>query len=251
MEDARKIAMREWRKLPPQMKNSEVKACLQRLCEKRCELKIKRCADVCISLILIAGLSPIMAAAAIAVTAESEGGAIFRQRRVTKYGKRFEILKFRTMYVAEKNGSLLTAADDSRVTKVGRILRKTKTDELPQLFNVLKGEMSLVGVRPEVERFVRCYTPQMMTTLLMPAGITSPASIVFRNEEKLLKGSPNREKEYEERILPEKMKLNTEYIRNFSLLTDAKVLLVTAAAEAKMLKKAICRGKYVEIKLYR
>ena len=247
MKDAIKIAEKEWKKLPPQMKNDEVKECLLKLCEKRCELKIKRCADVCISLILIAGLSPLMAAAAIAVAAESEGGAIFRQRRVTKYGKCFDILKFRTMYAGEKNGSLLTAADDSRITRVGRILRKTKTDELPQLFNVLKGDMSLVGVRPEVDRFVKRYTPQMMTTLLLPAGITSPASIVFRSEEKLLKRSKDREKEYLERILPKKMELNTEYIRNFSLAADAKVLLTTVETEAKMLKKAIGSKKYVKI----
>ncbi|MBQ2755383.1 MAG: sugar transferase [Oscillospiraceae bacterium] len=239
MKKTERWIINEWQKLPDEMKNKEVLMTLEQLCKKRGMLKIKRAADVCISLLLIAGLSPVMAAAAIVVAAESEGGILFRQRRITQYGRVFEILKFRTMYVSEREGSLLTAADDSRITKVGKVLRKTKTDELPQLFNVLRGEMSLVGVRPEVERFVQRYTPQMMTTLLLPAGMTSPASLAFSNEEQLLSRAKDREREYIEKILPQKMKLNIDYLENFSLKKDAGVLLKTVSATVCLAKNVL------------
>ncbi|MDY3775213.1 MAG: sugar transferase, partial [Eubacterium sp.] len=151
--------------------------------------------------------------------------------RVTTYGKRFQIYKFRTMVSdAPQKGSQVTVKGDSRVTGVGHFLRKVRLDELPQLLNILKGEMSFVGTRPEVEKYVEAYTPQMYATLLMPAGVTSPASIRYKDEERLLSGEGNPDEIYCNQILPEKMKYNLEYIREFSFWKDIVILFQTVIA---------------------
>ena len=152
----------------------------------------------------------------------------YRQERVTTYGKKFRILKFRTMVTgADRLGTLVTPDSDSRVTKTGRILRKYRLDELPQIFNVLSGSMSIVGTRPEVQHYVDMYEPEYLATLLMPAGITSLASIMYKDEEKLLKGEIDVDRVYVEKILPEKMKFNLSYVKNFSFGSDIKLMFKT------------------------
>ena len=186
---------------------------------------------VTLLILLLVVLSPFMLIIAIAVKCTSPGEIIFRQTRVTTYGKRFQIYKFRTMVSdAPQKGSQVTVKGDSRVTGVGHFLRKVRLDELPQLLNILKGEMSFVGTRPEVEKYVEAYTPQMYATLLMPAGVTSPASIRYKDEERLLSGEGNPDEIYCNQILPEKMKYNLEYIREFSFWKDIVILFQTVIA---------------------
>ena len=221
----------KWEKLPTQMQREEVKEFYDILQKKRGSLVAKRIFDLIFSVLLLVFLSPFMLIIAIAVKCTSPGEIIFRQTRVTTYGKRFQIYKFRTMVSdAPQKGSQVTVKGDSRVTGVGHFLRKVRLDELPQLLNILKGEMSFVGTRPEVEKYVEAYTPQMYATLLMPAGVTSPASIRYKDEERLLSGEGNPDEIYCNQILPEKMKYNLEYIREFSFWKDIVILFQTVIA---------------------
>lgn len=221
----------KWEKLPTQMQREEVKEFYDILQKKRGSLVAKRIFDLIFSVLLLVLLSPFMLIIAIAVKCTSPGEIIFRQTRVTTYGKRFQIYKFRTMVSdAPQKGSQVTVKGDSRVTGVGHFLRKVRLDELPQLLNILKGEMSFVGTRPEVEKYVEAYTPQMYATLLMPAGVTSPASIRYKDEERLLSGEGNPDEIYCNQILPEKMKYNLEYIREFSFWKDIVILFQTVIA---------------------
>ena len=233
----------EWEELPEFMRRTEVERYRGLLARRRGRLAVKRAFDIYASALLLVALSPVMLAAAAAVCAESEGGAVFRQRRVTQGGRVFELLKFRTMYARGKGPSpLVTAGGDPRITRTGRVLRRLRIDELPQLINVLAGDMTLVGTRPEVERFVDKYTPEMLATLLLPAGMTSEASVRFRDEETLLAGTDDPEREYIERILPEKMRLNLEYLRDFSLARDARIILRTLAAAISLAAREL-RGR--------
>ena len=159
---------------------------------------------------------------------------MFRQVRVTTYGKPFRIFKFRTMVNnADKIGTQVTTKGDSRVTRMGKMLRGCRLDELPQLFNVLKGEMSFVGTRPEVEKYVAHYTDEMKATLLMPAGITSRASIEYKDEERLLESAENADEVYIHQVLPEKMKYNLRAIEKFSFWDDIKTMFATVIAVVK------------------
>ena len=221
----------KWENLPDFMRSEEVEEYYNILKQKRGSLVAKRVFDIVMSLILLVVLSPFMLIIAIAVKGSSPGEVIFRQTRVTTYGKRFQIYKFCTMVSdAPQKGSQVTVSGDSRVTGVGHFLRKVRLDELPQLINILKGEMSFVGTRPEVEKYVDAYTKKMYATLLMPAGVTSPASIEYKDEERLLNGEGDPDKIYIEQILPEKMKYNLDYIRNFSFWKDLVILIQTVAA---------------------
>ena len=221
----------KWEKLPTQMQREEVKEFYDILQKKCGSLVAKRIFDLIFSVLLLVLLSPFMLIIAIAVKCTSPGEIIFRQTRVTTYGKRFQIYKFRTMVSdAPQKGSQVPVKGDSRVTGVGHFLRKVRLDELPQLLNILKGEMSFVGTRPEVEKYVEAYTPQMYATLLMPAGVTSPASIRYKDEERLLSGEGNPDEIYCNQILPEKMKYNLEYIREFSFWKDIVILFQTVIA---------------------
>ena len=234
----------EWDELPGVMRCDEVRVYFRQLSQKRGQLIVKRIFDIYASAFLLAVFSPVMLASAIAVSAESEGGAIFRQRRVTQGGRVFRILKFRTMYAADpKNMPLVTARGDTRITRVGRVLRRLRIDELPQLINVLAGDMTLVGTRPEVEKFVRKYTPEMLATLLLPAGMTSAASVRFRDEEALLDCADDPEREYAEHILQEKMRLNLDYLRNFSIVSDAGIIAETAAAALSLASRELFRSR--------
>jgi lipopolysaccharide/colanic/teichoic acid biosynthesis glycosyltransferase len=184
--------------------------------------------DIVLSFVMLCFLIIPIIIIAIAVKLTSKGSVFYRQERVTTYGKRFKILKFRTMVQnADKLGSLVTTDGDSRVTKVGRFLRKYRLDELPQVFNVLSGNMSIVGTRPEVQRYVDKYQPEYYATLLIPAGITSLASIMYKDEEKLLNGEEDVDSIYIEKILPEKMKYNLSYTKNFGFRSDIKLMFKT------------------------
>ena len=169
-----------------------------------------------------------MAIIAILVKCDSKGPVLFKQVRVTTYGKRFKIWKFRTMVDnAEQMGGLITEANDKRVTKLGEKLRKVRLDELPQVFNVFVGDMSFVGTRPEVIKYVDQYTPDMYATLLTPAGITSLASITYKDNDEFFTDPAMVDKNYMEIILPEKMKLNLDYYRKFNALYDIKIMFKT------------------------
>ena len=224
----RRYGMKSFDKLPKQFQCEEVKRYYDILSKKTGSLVLKRITDLIFSVILLVILIIPIMIIAVAVKATSKGPVFYRQVRVTTYGRHFKILKFRTMVEnADKIGSLVTTDSDSRVTKVGRFLRKYRLDELPQIFNVLSGSMSVVGTRPEVPKYVEQYKPEYLATLLIPAGITSLASIMYKDEEKLLSSEQDVDRVYIEKILPEKMKYNLQYTENFGFRSDLKLMLKT------------------------
>ena len=206
--------------------------------KKKVSLFLKLLFDKVLALILLIPLSPIILGIAIWIKLDSEGPVFYRQERITTYGRTFRIFKFRTMVKdAEKLGAAVTEHNDPRISRAGDKLRKVRLDELPQLFNVLLGDMSFVGVRPEVAKYVNRYTDEMNATLLLPAGITSPASIEYKDEDEVIekfKGSGRSIDDiYIEEVLPDKMKYNLEYIKNFSIVNDIKIMIQTALAVIK------------------
>ena len=206
--------------------------------KKKISLFLKLLFDKVLALILLTSLSPIILGIAIWIKLDSEGPVFYRQERITTYGRTFRIFKFRTMVKdADKLGTAVTQQNDPRISKVGHKLRKLRLDELPQLINVLIGDMSFVGVRPEVAKYVDKYTDEMNATLLLPAGITSPASIEYKDEDEVIekfKGSGRSVDEiYVEEILPDKMKYNLKYIEEFSVINDIKIMIRTAIAVVK------------------
>ncbi len=206
--------------------------------KKKISLFLKLLFDKVLALILLIPLSPIILGISIWIKLDSEGPVFYRQERITTYGRTFRIFKFRTMVKdADKLGTAVTQQNDPRISKVGHKLRKLRLDELPQLINVLVGDMSFVGVRPEVAKYVNKYTDEMNATLLLPAGITSPASIEYKDEDEVIekfKGSGRSVDEiYVEEILPDKMKYNLKYIEEFSVLNDIKIMIRTALAVVK------------------
>lgn len=222
----------KYEKLPENLKNEKVKKYYDILSKKEISLVIKRIFDIIVALILLILLSPIILIIAIMIKIDSKGPVFYRQERITTYGKIFRIFKFRTMLQnADKVGTLVTVGNDSRITRVGKLIRKVRLDELPQLINVLKGEMTFVGTRPEVKKYVDKYTDEMKATLLMPAGITSVASIKYKDEDEILDRAKQKGKDidlaYVEDVLPEKMKYNLKYISKFSFVYDIKVCIDT------------------------
>lgn len=226
--------MKKWSELPQNMQNDAVKKYYDILKTKTASLILKRVFDILVSSVLIVIVSPIMLILAICIKIDSKGPVMFRQRRVTTNGRVFRIFKFRTMVNdAEKKGTQVTTNNDPRVTKVGKLIRGCRLDELPQLFNVFLGDMTFVGTRPEVEKYVAAYTDEMMATLLLPAGITSLASIKYKDEEKLLQAAENTDEVYIKEVLPEKMKYNLEALKNFSFFGDIKLMFQTVFAVLK------------------
>ncbi len=189
---------------------------------------LKRMVDIGLSSLFLLILCPVLVAAALAVRLDSGSPALFHQERVGLGFRRFRILKFRTMRVA--NGPSVTVAGDHRITRVGRFLRATKFDELPQLWNVFRGDMSLVGPRPEVPEYVDLFRDRYALILTMRPGITDLASICFRNEEEVLSKSSDPLKEYVERVLPAKLDLAEEYVVNHNMSRDISILFRTATA---------------------
>ena len=214
--------------LPEEFKNDEVHTIYKKLEKRKASLFCKRAFDIVVSFIVLIILLVPMGIIAVAIKSDSKGDVLFCQRRVTTFGKEFKIYKFRTMVQnAESLGAQVTTDGDVRITKVGRFLRKYRLDEFPQLINILKGDMSFVGTRPEVPKYVSAYTPEMYATLLLPAGITSLASIKYKDEERLILEAEDADKTYIEDILPEKMRYNLEYLEKFSFFGDIKLMFMT------------------------
>jgi lipopolysaccharide/colanic/teichoic acid biosynthesis glycosyltransferase len=192
------------------------------------ELKVKRAIDVAASAAGLAATAPLLAAIALLVRRSSPGPALFRQARVGRGGLPFEMLKFRTMR-AGGGGPEVTAGGDARITPVGRFLRRTKLDELPELLNVLRGDMSLVGPRPEVPRYVALYTDEERAAVHgVRPGLTDPATVRFRNEEDVLARAADPQKAYADEVLPVKIRMYKEYLERASLAGDLRILLETA-----------------------
>lgn len=224
------MILEKWDDLPEEIKSEEVKKYYDILSKKRKSLFAKRAFDIFAASTLIVVLSPAFAIIAVVVKLDSEGPVFYRQERITQYGKSFKIHKFRTMVQGADKGSKITVGNDSRITKTGTFLRKYKLDELSQLFDVISGDMSFVGTRPEVRKYVEKYGEEMKATLLLPAGITSTASVCYKDENSLLDASTDTEKTYIEKVLPDKMKYNLKDIENFSLMNDLKIMFKTVFA---------------------
>lgn len=220
--------LKKWDDLPEFMKSNEVKPYYEILRKKRGSLVIKRMLDITGGLVLLIILSIPMIIISILIKLDSEGPIFYRQERITKYGKRFKVHKFRTMVKdADKLGSAVTLNQDSRITKVGSKIRNCRLDELPQVLDLISGNMSFVGTRPEVIKYVERYKPEYMATLLLPAGITSEASIRYKDEAQLLGNTDNVDNVYVEEILPQKMKYNLKHIKNFSLHSEIATMFRT------------------------
>ena len=227
--------IRRWSELPEEIKLPEVKKYYKRLYRRRGSLLLKRGFDIVASFLMILLLSPVMLGIAIWIKTDSRGPVFFRQERITQYGRKFRICKFRTMVAdAEKLGTLVTVEEDPRITRVGRKIRSCRLDELPQLFNILMGDMTFVGTRPEVLKYVEHYRPEWMATLLLPAGVTSSASVAYKDEDSVMQqyreqGLPV-DDTYIRYILPEKMRYNLKELSSFSLWNDLKILIKTVLA---------------------
>ncbi len=227
-----------WNKLPETMKNEQVRSYYEKLKKKRASLVVKRVFDIVVSLIMLILLSWLFLILAAAIKIDSSGPVFYRQVRVTTGNRDFRIFKFRTMVSnADVIGSLVTTGNDSRITKVGAKIRKCRLDEIPQLLNILKGEMSFVGTRPEVRKYVDRYTDEMMATLLMPAGVTSLASISFKDEDELIDTYTDKgmsvDDAYIQKVLPEKMNYNLEYMNHFGFWGDLKLMIRTFVSVIK------------------
>lgn len=221
----------KWEELPQNMQNDAVRPYYDSLQGKKCSLFMKAIFDRIVSLLMLIGLSPIFLLLAVMIKLDSPGEVFFRQERVTQYGKKFRIHKFRTMVKnAEALGTQVTTKSDMRVTKVGKKLRGCRLDELPQLIDILQGNMSFVGTRPEVTKYVEQYTPEMLSTLLLPAGVTSEASIEYKDEERLLADTQNADKTYVEVVLPQKMQWNLQSIKEFSFVKELLIMIETVLA---------------------
>ena len=213
-------------RLPCAMQNDRVFACYHKLKRRQHQLVIKRLLDITLSLVLLILLALPMLVIAIMIAAESRGGILFKQQRITQYYRVFTIYKFRTMRPEHETTTRITTFNDGRITPLGNFLRRYHLDEIPQLFNILKGDMSFIGPRPELECFVSGYDDDMLTTLLLPAGLTSAASLLFCDETKFLNTSDN-ERVYKELLLPRKMSINIRYVENFSIAEDIVVFFKT------------------------
>lgn len=227
----RRMWLRSWDKLPDFLRTKEIRTYYDTLCKHRVSLVLKRLFDFFVSLIMLLVLWPFMLIIAIVVKLDSPGSALFAQERVTTYGKRFKIWKYRTMVSgAEKKGTAVTVKGDTRITRVGMFLRKKRLDELPQLVNILVGDMSFVGTRPEVVKYVDKYQPVYYATLLLPAGVTSEASIRYKDEFKLLAEADNVDKVYLEEVLPAKMAWNLKAIKEFAVHRELATMIRTILA---------------------
>lgn len=225
------MILKKWEQLPEYMRNEAVRPYYDILKKHSFSLIVKRLFDIVMSLVLLILLSPVFVIVSIWIKLDSEGPVFFRQERVTTYGKKFRIFKFRTMCNnAEKKGSLVTVGNDARITKVGEKIRHCRLDEIPQLLNVLVGDMTFVGTRPEVIKYVSAYTDEMYATLLLPAGITSIASIKYKDEDEILATASNPDEAYIHEVLPDKMQYNLQAIRDFSFWNEIKTMANTIKA---------------------
>ena len=223
--------LKNWNKLPEYMRTDEVRPYYDLLQRKKLSLFFKRVFDIVVSLIMIILCSPILLIISILIVKDSKGGVFYRQERVTQYGRVFRIFKFRTMVQnADQIGTQVTVSNDSRITKIGSKLRDCRLDELPQLFNIFLGDMTFVGTRPESVHYVKSYTNEMYATLLLPAGVTSEASIEYKDEADLLDQADDVDCVYINEVLPEKMKYNLNSIKEFSFFKEIATMFRTVFA---------------------
>ncbi len=221
------MILKSFEALPEFLQKDGVKPYYEILKKKRTSLFFKRVLDLVLAFIFMLLLLIPMLVIAICIKCTSKGPVIYKQERVTTYGKHFKIWKFRTMVTGADSKGQLTCSDDDRVTAIGKKLRGLRLDELPQIFHVLSGKMTIVGTRPEVPVYVEAYTDEMLATLLMPAGITSLASIMFKDEAELLENAEDADKVYIETILPQKMEYNLKYISRFGFRRDIFLIFKT------------------------
>ncbi len=219
------MQLRRWNELPGVMRTREVRKYYNIIKKRQMSLKIKRLFDIVVASIMLMFLAVPMLVIAVCIKLDSRGPVFFRQERVTQYGRIFRIYKFRTMVVdAPKLGASVTVDNDDRITRVGKVLRKIRADEFPQVFNIINGDMTLVGTRPEVPEYVKKYTKEMYATLLLPAGLTSRTSIAYKDEDKILAGAADPDEAYVKEVLPAKMKYNLEALKKFGFVEDCRVL---------------------------
>ena len=220
----------KWEALPEAMQTPQVREYYDILSKKRGSLLCKRLFDIGVSAVMLVLLSPVFLVLAVVIKLDSPGPVFYRQVRLTQYGKPFRIFKFRTMVQGADKGSQVTVGGDSRITRVGRAIRKCRLDEIGQLLDVFRGTMTFVGTRPEVPKYAASYTPEMLATFLLPAGVTSLTSIYYKDEERLLNGAEDSDRVYVEKILPGKMRYNLEGIRSFGFFKDIKIMGMTFLA---------------------
>lgn len=239
------MMLKKWENLPRELQTDAVRPYYDILRKKQVTLFFKRVFDVAVSGVMLLLLSPVFLVLAIAIKLDSPGPVFYRQVRVTQYGRRFRIFKFRSMVSdADRIGTQVTVSGDSRVTKVGKFIRKFRLDEVSQLIDIFRGTMTFVGTRPEVPKYVVAYTQEMMATLLLPAGVTSEASIRYKDEAELLDQAENVDQVYIERVLPGKMAINLDAIRNFSFREDIATMFRTVLA---VLGKECCNPADAEM----
>ena len=225
------MILKDWEKLPAELQTEAVRPYYDILKKKTASLVLKRVFDVVVSALLLLILSPVFLLLAIAIKLDSPGPVFYRQVRVTQYGKKFRIFKFRSMVSnADKIGTQVTVGNDSRITRMGKLIRKCRLDEISQLIDVFRGTMTFVGTRPEVPKYVAAYTPEMLATLLLPAGVTSEASILYKDEDRLLSNASDADAVYVQQVLPGKMRFNLQAIRSFSFWGDIRTMFRTVFA---------------------
>ena len=225
------MILKKWEELPESLKTDAVRPYYDLLAKRRGSLLLKRCFDIVVSALMLLVLSPVFLVLAVAIKLDSPGPVFYRQVRVTQYGREFRIFKFRSMVSdADKRGSLVTVSGDSRITRVGHVIRNCRLDELCQLIDIFRGTMTFVGTRPEVPKYVAAYTPEMMATLLLPAGVTSEASILYKDEAELLDAAEDVDAVYIRDVLPGKMKYNLDALKNFSFFSDIATMFRTVFA---------------------
>ena len=225
------MILKKWEELPESLRTDAVRPYYDLLARRRGSLALKRCFDVVVSAFMLLILAPVFLVLAIAIKLDSPGPVFYRQVRVTQYGREFRIFKFRSMVSdADKRGSLVTVSGDSRITRVGHFIRNCRLDELCQLIDIFRGTMTFVGTRPEVPKYVAAYTPEMMATLLLPAGVTSEASILYKDEAELLDAADDVDAVYIRDVLPGKMKYNLDALKNFSFFSDIATMFRTVFA---------------------
>ncbi len=231
-----------WEKLLPALRTEAVRPYYDALARRRGQLFWKRCFDIAAAFLGILLTAPLCLILAVWIVLDSPGTPIFRQERVTANGKRFRIHKFRSMTVSRNGqGSSVTTSMDTRITRAGRLMRRFHLDEIPQLIDILGGNMTFVGTRPEVPEFVDAYTPEMYATLLLPAGLTSEASIRFQDEAEMLGAQEDADTAYIRVLLPEKMKVNLQQLALFSLRNDWRCLVHTLTGMGRSRRERVMR----------
>lgn len=225
------MILKDWETLPAELQTEAVRPYYDILKKKTASLVCKRVFDIVVSGLMLLILSPVFLLLAVAIKLDSPGPVFYRQIRVTQYGKQFRIFKFRSMVSnADKIGAQVTTGSDSRITRMGKLIRKCRLDEISQLIDVFRGTMTFVGTRPEVPKYVDAYTKEMMATLLLPAGVTSEASILYKDEGRLLDNASDVDAVYIRDVLPEKMKINLQAIRSFGFWGDIRTMFRTVFA---------------------